>query len=69
MAIATCSACLAAGKLRWHCKNELSGIETTSEYSLQMSARRIVQRDFSILPCEASETVIVVCPRTTKTLL
>ena len=38
-------------------------------YSLQMSARRIVQSDFSILPCEASETVIVVRPRTTKTLL
>ena len=29
----------------------------TFGYSLQMSARRIVQSDFSILPCEASETV------------
>ena len=36
------------------------------QYSLQTLARRIVQSDFSILPCE---TVIFVRPRTTKTLL
>ena len=84
-AIATCSTCLAAGKLSWRCKNELIfdhrfvvcdcflefGMPAPRKifvYSLQMSARRIVQSDFSILPSEDnSETVIVVRPRTTKT--
>ena len=84
-AIATCIARLAAGKLRWRCKNELvfrpqilwfvavlssqfgmPALRKTFGYSMQMSARRILHSDFSILPCEASETVIVVRPRIHK---
>ena len=36
----------------------MPALRKTFGYSLQISARRIVQSDFSILPCEASETVI-----------
>ena len=72
-AIATCSTRLTVEKLSWRCKNKLvfdhrfCGLpfsrlwyacsEKIFGYSLQTSARRIVQSAFSILPCEDRQKI------------